>query len=92
MDANDHSKPGSESEIGRETQKGPESEDTDGGDPSMNVPDDNIGIDAIYPGDGVLMMKVILHKKVKILVLQDLRYYPTILPLTNPLKFHLNLH
>jgi hypothetical protein len=52
MDANNHFKQGPEAEIGTETQTGPESEVTDGGDTSINVPDDNIGTDMISPGVG----------------------------------------
>jgi hypothetical protein len=49
MDANDQSKQGPEPEIGTENQNRPESEVTDGGDTSINVPDDNIGTDVISP-------------------------------------------
>jgi hypothetical protein len=52
MDANAQSKQGPESEIGTETQNVPESEVTDDGDTSTNVPDDNIGTDVISPGEG----------------------------------------
>ncbi len=50
MDANDQSKQEPEPEIGTQTQNGPESEVIDGGDTSINVPDDNIGTDVISPG------------------------------------------
>jgi hypothetical protein len=52
MNANDQSKQGPEPEIGTETQTGPESEVTDGGDTSINLTDDNIGTDVISPGEG----------------------------------------
>ncbi len=38
--------------IGTENLKGPESEGTDGGDTSINVPGDNIGTDVISPWEG----------------------------------------
>ncbi len=72
MDANDHSKQGPESEIGTETQNGPESEVTDGCDTSLNVTDDNIGTDVIFPGVGGSNVKSDPPQKVKILVLQEL--------------------
>jgi hypothetical protein len=52
MDANDQYKQGPEPEIGTENQNGPESEVTDGGDTSINVPGVNIGTDVISPGEG----------------------------------------
>ncbi len=54
MDANDQSKQTPEPEIGTDTQNQPESEVTDGGDTSINVPDDNIGTGVISPGEGGL--------------------------------------
>ncbi len=79
MDANDQFKQGPEPEIGTETQNGPESEDTDGGDTSINVPDDNIGTDVISPGEGGSDDKSDPPQKVKNLVLQGLQYYNLIL-------------
>ncbi len=38
--------------IGTENPKGPESEGTDGGDTSINVPGDNVGTDVIFPWEG----------------------------------------
>jgi hypothetical protein len=58
MGANDSSKQGPEPEIGTENQNRPESEVTDGGNTSMNVPDVNIGTDVISPGEGGLMTKL----------------------------------
>ena len=52
LNANDQSKHQPEPEIGTENPNGPESEGTDGGDTSINVPDDNIGTDVISPGEG----------------------------------------
>jgi hypothetical protein len=52
MDANDSFKQGPESEIGTENQSRPESEVTDGGHTSINVPGVNIGTDVISPGEG----------------------------------------
>jgi hypothetical protein len=52
MNANDQWKQGPESEIGTENPNGPESEGTDGGDPSINVPGDNVGTDIISPQEG----------------------------------------
>ncbi len=52
MDANDSSKQGPEPEIGTENQNGQESEVTDGGNTSINVPGVNIGTDVISPGEG----------------------------------------
>jgi hypothetical protein len=52
MDANDSSKQGPEPEIGTENQSGSESEVTDGGNTSINVPGINIGTDVISPGEG----------------------------------------
>ncbi len=49
MNANDQSKQGPEPEIGTENSYGPESEGTDGGDTSINVPGDNVGTDVISP-------------------------------------------
>jgi hypothetical protein len=51
MDANDQSKQGPEPEIGLENQNKPESEVTDGGHASINVPGVNIGTDVISSGD-----------------------------------------
>jgi hypothetical protein len=51
MDANDQTKQGPEPEIGIENQNKPESEVTDGGHTSINVPGVNIGTDVILPGD-----------------------------------------
>ncbi len=50
--ANDQSKHRLDPEIGTENPKGPESECKDGGDTSINVPGDNVGIDVISPWDG----------------------------------------
>jgi hypothetical protein len=47
--ANDQSKHRSYPKIGTENPKGPESEGTDGGDTSTNVPGDNVGTDVISP-------------------------------------------
>ncbi len=52
MDANDQSKQGPESEIGIETNVGPESKVTDGGGTSINIPGNNVGTDVISQGEG----------------------------------------
>ncbi len=52
MGANDQTKQEPEQEIGTKTQNGPEPEVTDGCDTSINVSDDNIGTDVIFPGEG----------------------------------------
>ncbi len=51
MDANDSSKQGPELEIGTENQNGPESEVTDSGNTSINVPGVKFGTDMISPGE-----------------------------------------
>ncbi len=38
--------------IGTKNPNGPESEGTDGGDTSINVPGDNVGTDVISPREG----------------------------------------
>jgi hypothetical protein len=50
--ANDQSKHQPDPKIGTENPKGPESEGTDGGDTSINVPGDNDGTDVISPLEG----------------------------------------
>ncbi len=50
--ANDQSKHRVDPEIGTENPKGPESECKDGGDTSINVPDDNVQTDVISPREG----------------------------------------
>ena len=57
MDSNDHSKQRLEPEIGTQIQNGPESEVTDCGDTSINVPGDNIETDLI------LQERVVLNKR-----------------------------
>jgi hypothetical protein len=52
MNANDQSKHGQDSKIGTEIPKGPESKCKDGGNTSINVPDDNVGTDVISPPKG----------------------------------------
>ncbi len=52
MNANDQSKHRPEPEIGTENPKRPESEGTDGGDTSINVPGDNVRTDVISPQEG----------------------------------------
>ncbi len=52
MNANDQYKQGPEPEIGTENPNGPESEGTDGGDTSINVPGGNVGTDVISPQEG----------------------------------------
>ncbi len=52
MNANDQSKQWPEPEIGTENPNGLESEGTDGGDTSINVPGDNVGTDVISPQEG----------------------------------------
>jgi hypothetical protein len=52
MNANDQSKHQPEPKIGTENPKGTESEGTDGGDTSINVPGDNVGTDVISPQEG----------------------------------------
>ncbi len=52
MIANDQSKHHPEPKIGTENPNGPESEDTDGGDTSINVPGDYVGTDVIFVTDG----------------------------------------
>jgi hypothetical protein len=52
MNANDQSKHRPDPNIGTENPKGPESEGTDGGDTSINVPGDNVGSDVISPQEG----------------------------------------
>ncbi len=52
MNANDQSKHQPEPKIGTENPKGPESEHTDGGDTSINVPGDYVGTDVIFVTDG----------------------------------------
>jgi hypothetical protein len=47
--ANDQSKHQLDPKIGTESPNGPESEGTDGGDTSINVPGDNVGTDVISP-------------------------------------------
>jgi hypothetical protein len=51
LDANDQSKQRPESEIGTKNQSKPESEVTDGGYNSINVPGVNIGTEGISPGE-----------------------------------------
>jgi hypothetical protein len=51
-DANEQSKHRLDPKIGTEIPKGPESEGTDGGDTSVNVPGDNVGTDIISPQEG----------------------------------------
>ncbi len=53
MNANDQSKHQPEPEIGTENPKGPESEGTDCGDISINVPGDYVGTDVIFGTDGI---------------------------------------
>ncbi len=48
MNANDQSKHQPEPKIGTENPNGPESEGTDGGDTSINVPGDYVGTDVIF--------------------------------------------
>ncbi len=48
MNANDQSKHQPEPKIGTENPYGPESEDTDGDDTSINVPGDYVGTDVIF--------------------------------------------
>jgi hypothetical protein len=48
INANDQSKHQPEPKIGTENPKGPESEGTDGGDTSINVPGDYVGTDVIF--------------------------------------------
>jgi hypothetical protein len=50
--ANDQSKHQPDPKIGTENPKRPESEGTDGGDTSINVPGDNVGTDFISPREG----------------------------------------
>ncbi len=52
MNANDQSKNQPEPKIGTENPNGPESEGTDGGDTSVNVPGDYVGTDVIFVTDG----------------------------------------
>ncbi len=52
VDANDQCKQGPELEMGTKNQQGPESEVTEGGDVSINVPGDNIETGVISPGEG----------------------------------------
>jgi hypothetical protein len=52
MNANDQSKHQPESKIGTENPNGQESEGTDGGDTSINVPGDYVGTDVIFVTDG----------------------------------------
>ncbi len=52
MNANDQSKHKPEPKIGTENPKGAESEGTDGGDTSINVPGDYVGTDVICVTDG----------------------------------------
>ncbi len=52
MNANDQSKHQPEPKIGTENPNGPESEGTDNGDTSINVPGDYIGTDVIFVTDG----------------------------------------
>ncbi len=52
MNANDQSKQWLEPEIGTENSNGPESEVTDGGNTSLNVPGDIAGTDVISPQEG----------------------------------------
>ncbi len=47
--ANEQSKDRLEPKIGTESPKRPESEGTDGGDTSINVPGNNVGTDVISP-------------------------------------------
>jgi hypothetical protein len=47
--ANDQSKHRPDPKIGTENPKGPKMEITDGGDTSINVPDDKVGTDVISP-------------------------------------------
>jgi hypothetical protein len=49
MNANYQSKHQPEPKIGTENPKGPESEGTDGGDTSINIPGVNVGTDVISP-------------------------------------------
>jgi hypothetical protein len=50
--ANDQSKHQPDPKIGTENPNGPESEGTDSGDTSINVPGDNVGTDVISPREG----------------------------------------
>jgi hypothetical protein len=50
--ANDQSKHQPDPKICTENPKGPESEDTNGGDTSINVTGDNVGNDFISPREG----------------------------------------
>ncbi len=52
MNINGQSKHQPESKIGTENWKGQESEGTDGGDTSINVPGDNVWTDVISPQEG----------------------------------------
>ncbi len=52
MNANDQSKHKPEPKNGTENPNGPESEGTDGGDTSINVPGDYVGTDVIFVTDG----------------------------------------
>jgi hypothetical protein len=52
MNANDQSKHQPEPKFGTENPNGPESEGTDGGDTSINVPGDYVGTDVIFVTDG----------------------------------------
>ena len=60
MNANDQSKHQKEPKIGTENPNGLESEGTDGGDTSINVPGDNVGTDVISP-QGVLLMTTVMN-------------------------------
>ncbi len=52
MNANDQSKHQPEPKIGTENPNGPESEGTDGGEISINVPGDYVGTDVAFVTDG----------------------------------------
>jgi hypothetical protein len=67
INANDQSKHQPEPKIGTEIPNGPESEGTDGGDTSINVPGDYVGTDIILllmvQGQSKLWVAVSIPKK-----------------------------
>ncbi len=89
------------------SQTGPQSEVTYSGDPSKNGPKDKAGPEMVSPGEGVQMMELISHQKVKIkrlivlknkrkvlsfpIVLQNLHHQPIILPMILAMMLELGL-